>query len=154
MVGDGVNDAAALAAADVGIAVRGGAAASLAAAPVMIANAELTGVVDLLNAARRTRRTILRNFAVSISYNAFAVTLAITGFITPLVAAVLMPISSVSVLAMTLVRTLIQQSSPHECSLRCPADCPWHWEQLLWLPASSAFVRDNSRTWIALRCEC
>ncbi|TWU02449.1 heavy metal translocating P-type ATPase [Stieleria varia] len=103
MIGDGANDAAALAAAGVGIAVRGGAEASMRAAPVFIATGQLESVADLVDASRRTTRLIHATFAVSLTYNLVAVVLALTGHISPLLAAILMPISSVSVLTLTLL---------------------------------------------------
>jgi Cu2+-exporting ATPase len=94
MVGDGVNDGAALAGASVGIAVHGGAEASLAVADVFATRPGLGTIADLVRGTRRTMRVIRRNFAFSLAYNLVTAVLAIAGYITPLVAAVLMPLSS------------------------------------------------------------
>jgi Cu2+-exporting ATPase len=98
MAGDGVNDVAALAAASVGIAVHGGAEAALAAADVFVMRPGVTRIAELLDGSRRTMRVVRRNLAFSLGYNVIGVGLAMSGALNPLVAAILMPLSSLTVI--------------------------------------------------------
>lgn len=99
MVGDGVNDAAALAAADAGIAVAGSAEAALAAADAYVVRGGLEAVVALVDTARGALQAIRRNIAMGAVYNVVGATLAMRGVIGPLEAAIFMPLSSLTVLA-------------------------------------------------------
>ncbi len=102
MVGDGVNDSAALAAASAGIAVSNGAEASLAAAPVYLGRAGLQPILELMKVSQSAGRNIRLGLGISLAYNVIGVTLAMSGLINPLMAAVLMPISSLTVVAVSL----------------------------------------------------
>jgi Cu2+-exporting ATPase len=102
MVGDGVNDLAALAAADVGVAVRNGAQASHHVADVCLAASGMRPLARFLEGARTSMRAIKINLVVSVAYNALGGVLAFAGLVNPLVAAILMPLSGLTVLVLAL----------------------------------------------------
>jgi Cu2+-exporting ATPase len=97
MVGDGVNDAAAIAAATVGVGVHGGAEACVATADVYLTTPGLEPLLRLSEGAARTMHAIRRNIGWALCYNALGVALAMTGKISPLIAALMMPASSLTV---------------------------------------------------------
>jgi len=98
-LGDGINDAAALAAADVGVAMSTGSDATLHAADAVVSAPRLGAVADLVELSRTTWARIRENLVLAVAYNAIAVPLAIVGVLGPLSAAVAMSLSSVVVTA-------------------------------------------------------
>ncbi|MDO6590072.1 cadmium-translocating P-type ATPase [Loktanella sp. D2R18] len=98
MVGDGLNDTGALAAAYASVSPATAADASRAASDIVLLNDSLTPLIELPKVARAAKRRILENFAISASYNAIAIPIALLGFATPLLAAIAMSSSSITVL--------------------------------------------------------
>lgn len=112
MVGDGINDSLSLSKAKVSIAVQGGMEAAVQSSQIFLTQGGVEKIPLILSFAKKVKRALTLNFMISTAYNLLGATLAITGILNPLIAAIMMPLSALSVFSFTYFYFNYQKSAP------------------------------------------
>lgn len=105
MLGDGLNDSGALAASTIGIAVTEDTGFFTPASDVIMDAKELTSLSYYLSAAHKAKKLVIIGFCISLLYNVVGLSFAVQGTLSPIISAILMPISSISIVVYATIAT-------------------------------------------------